>query len=88
MLVVSVSLKTIIRFRGYLEAKGYWDEQHQAALDEEVRGEIEAAVQEFEARSDFKPDAPFDHVYGTTHPIIEEQRTQFLANLEQEVGHV
>ncbi len=78
----------LIRFRSYLEAKGYWDEQHQAALDEEVRGEIEAAVQEFEARSDFKPDAPFDHVYGTTHPIIEEQRTQFLADLEQEVGHV
>jgi pyruvate dehydrogenase E1 component alpha subunit len=69
----------LIRFRKYLENKGYWNEQKRAALEEEIKNEIEAAVNKFESLTDFKPDAPFDHVFGTRHDVIEEQRREFLA---------
>jgi pyruvate dehydrogenase E1 component alpha subunit len=70
------------RFRKYLERKGLWDDSRQQALAEEVKQEVDAAVKEFEARTDFKPDVLFDHVYGTRHAEIEAQRAQFLADLE------
>lgn len=73
----------LIRFRKYLENKGIWNDEKQTALDEEIKQEIEVAVQKFEARTEFKPDAPFDHVFGTKHDVIEEQRQEFLASLEE-----
>lgn len=77
----------LIRFRKYLENKGIWNDARQSVLDEEIRQEIEAAVQGFEARTDFKPDAPFDHVFGTKHDVIEEQRREFLAALAEEANN-
>jgi pyruvate dehydrogenase E1 component alpha subunit len=77
----------LIRFRKYLEGRGLWDEERQAALEEAVKREIEDAVREFEAKTDFKPDAPFDHAYGTRHESIEEQRHEFLAELKKEEVH-
>ena len=74
----------LLRFRKYLEGRGYWNEKKQASLDEEVKNEIDEAVRDFEARQDFKPDAPFDHGFGTEHEEIEEQRRQFLTDLEHE----
>ncbi len=71
----------IPRFRSYLERKGLWNDRLQAALEEEIRREVEAAVKEFEQKADFKPDAPFDHVFGAHHKEIEEQRAEFLENL-------
>jgi pyruvate dehydrogenase E1 component alpha subunit len=78
----------LIRFRKYLENKGIWDNQKQTAIEDDIKREIDAAVQEFEKRADFKPDAPFDHVFGTRHDVIEEQRQEFLANLAEEAGNV
>jgi pyruvate dehydrogenase E1 component alpha subunit len=74
----------IPRFRKYLEKKGIWNADLQAALDAEIAQEIEAAVQAFESMSGFPPDAPFDHVFGTKHAAIEEQRAEFLADLQKE----
>jgi len=73
----------IPRMKTYLEGKGLWDAKKDAALEEEIAAEIAAGVAEFEARKDFKPDAPFDYVFGTPHPVIEEQRQMFLAELEE-----
>jgi pyruvate dehydrogenase E1 component alpha subunit len=75
----------ILRFRTYLEAKGILPPELQKRLSDEVKAEVDAAVREFESRTDFKPDAPFDHVYGTRHPIIEEQRAEFLEHLRLDV---
>jgi TPP-dependent pyruvate/acetoin dehydrogenase alpha subunit len=75
----------IPRFRRYLESRSIWDEGKQAALETEVKREIDEAVRRFEAMEGFKPDAPFDHVFGTRHEGIEEQRAAFLASLEGEV---
>jgi pyruvate dehydrogenase E1 component alpha subunit len=75
----------IPRFRKYLESRSIWDDGKQAALEAEVKEEIDAAVRSFESMEGFKPDAPFDHVFGTRHEGIEEQRAAFLASLEAEV---
>jgi pyruvate dehydrogenase E1 component alpha subunit len=77
----------LIRFRKYLENKGFWNDEKQAALEEELKKEVEAAVQAFESRTEFKPDAPFDHVFGTRHDVIEEQRQEFLAALGKEADN-
>lgn len=74
----------IPRFRRYLESKGFWNDAQQADLDAEVKEAVNASVQDFEATDTFKPDAPFDHVFGTRHPRIEEQRAEFLEILRQE----
>jgi TPP-dependent pyruvate/acetoin dehydrogenase alpha subunit len=47
-----------------------------------VKAEIDAAVKELDARTEFKPDTQFDHVWSTPHPNIERQRAEFLAALE------
>jgi pyruvate dehydrogenase E1 component alpha subunit len=74
----------ISRFRIYLEKKGIWDDARQKKLEEEIKNEIDAAVKEFEAMTDFKPDAPFDFVFGTRHDEIEEQRQAFLEEVRKE----
>jgi len=43
-------------------------------------------VKEFEARGPVRPDAPFDHVFGTRHAVIEQQRAEFLADVAREEG--
>ncbi len=76
----------IPRFRKYLEQKGLWDDDRQARLEEEIKKEVDAAVKAFESRSDFKPDAAFDHVFGTRHAVIEQQRAEFLDSLRRGEG--
>jgi TPP-dependent pyruvate/acetoin dehydrogenase alpha subunit len=67
-----------------LENKNLWDEKKQAELEKQVKSEIDQAVKELEVEHDFKPDAPFDYVYGTQHEEIEQQRQEFLAGLKME----
>jgi pyruvate dehydrogenase E1 component alpha subunit len=71
------------RLRKYLEGRGIWNEERQTALEAEIKAEEDAAVAEFERRTEFKPDAPFDHVFGTRHAGIEAQRAEFLEELER-----
>ena len=59
----------------------------QKKLEAEIKNEIDTAITEFETISDFKPDACFDHVFGTQHDEIEEQRKLFLENLDQEAAN-
>jgi pyruvate dehydrogenase E1 component alpha subunit len=77
----------LLRFRIYLEKKGIWDDAKQKKLDEEIKNEVDATVKEFEAMKDFKPDAPFDFVFGTRHDEIEEQRQAFLEELRKEAAN-
>ena len=72
------------RFRIYLEDKGFWDQDKEDALRIVVRKEIMEAMKRFEARQSVEPDKPFDHVFGTSHPVIEDQRQKFLADIRKE----
>jgi pyruvate dehydrogenase E1 component alpha subunit len=74
----------LTRFRTYLESKGLWNEERQSGLDADVKQAIEDAVKAFEARTDFKADAPFDYTFGTEHSVIEEQRAEFLAHTRED----
>ena len=76
----------IPRFRGYLEGKGIWDEDREAALRADIKTEIEGAVQRFESQLAVPPDAPFDHVLGTRHEVLDEQREAFLESRESDDG--
>ncbi|NOZ02335.1 MAG: pyruvate dehydrogenase (acetyl-transferring) E1 component subunit alpha [Deltaproteobacteria bacterium] len=73
----------LVRFRRFLEKQGLWDKAKQDEMDQEIKAEVAAAVEEFEARDSFKADAPFDHVFGTDHAVIQDQRREFLARLEE-----
>ncbi len=76
----------LIRFRKYLTAKKYWTDAQEEKLQAEFKEEMDRQIKEFEAMGDFKVDAPFDNVYGTTHKVIEDQRAEFLADMEKEAG--
>jgi pyruvate dehydrogenase E1 component alpha subunit len=69
----------LIRFTRYLRDKGALDEAGLEAMKAEVTAEVQAAVEAFEARGPFPQELPFDHVFGTEHTVINEQRAAFLA---------
>lgn len=77
----------ISRFKTYLKKKEIWNDKQQMAMEDEIKVEIDTAVKEFESTQPFKRDVPFDHVFGTRNPIIEAQRSQFLARQGKEVDH-
>ncbi|MBI5500328.1 MAG: pyruvate dehydrogenase (acetyl-transferring) E1 component subunit alpha [Deltaproteobacteria bacterium] len=74
------------RLRGYMERKGFWTAERQAAMEADVKREVEEAVKQLEAATGMAPDLPFEHVYGERHESIEEQRAEFLASLRPEAG--
>ena len=74
------------RMRRYLEGEGLWDDGREEGLQAEIKGAIDGAIQRFEARKSVPPDTPFDHVLGTSHPSIEEQRRAFLDAREEEAA--
>ncbi len=72
------------RFREFLERRELWGAEREESLLAEVRADIDASVKELESRGAPKPDTPFDHVFGTTHEMIEEQRALFFEHRKQE----
>ncbi len=74
----------LTRFQTYLTRKKIWNKKKQAALELEIKEQIDQAVKEFEAMSGLKPDAPFDYVFGNTFPVLDAQRSQFLKNLKED----
>ena len=77
----------LLRFNKYLKDKGFWDDDKEEVLLGEVKETIEKAIKEFETPKDWKQDAPFEHVFGTEHPVIAEQHRDFLANIQREADH-
>jgi pyruvate dehydrogenase E1 component alpha subunit len=76
----------LLRYQKYLKNRGFLDQAQDADLRQQVEAEVKGAVEYYEADHDYKPDAPFDHVFGTRHAVIEEQRAEFLANLAKETA--
>ncbi len=74
----------IPRMRAYLERKGFWDDAREERLQAEIKAEIDAAVQRFEARLEVAADTPFEYVYADGHANVREQREAFLATLPEE----
>ena len=76
----------LIHFRKYLQRRKFWSDKDQEALDEELKARLDEEVKAFEAKDDFPPETPFDHVFGTRHDVIEEQKAAFLEELRKEAG--
>jgi pyruvate dehydrogenase E1 component alpha subunit len=76
------------RFRSYLTAKGLWNDEAEQKLLEEAAREVDAGVKAYETAlaAPKKPDITFDHVFGTRHQLIEEQRHEYLAHLDRAGG--
>ena len=77
----------IPRYRRFLEDRGLWDEGREQTLLATLKQEFDEAVQQLETMEPVKPDAPFDHVYGTACPEIEAQRAELLERLRLEANH-
>ncbi|MFW5680122.1 MAG: pyruvate dehydrogenase (acetyl-transferring) E1 component subunit alpha [Pseudomonadota bacterium] len=81
----------IERFRGFLERRGLLDDEAVEAMEDELRGEIEAAWQEAQAQMETLTDplVMFDHVYADRPPHLAAQRDtlrQWLRTADQERG--
>jgi TPP-dependent pyruvate/acetoin dehydrogenase alpha subunit len=68
----------IRRLRAHLEARGLWDDAHQAAAEAAGAATVDAAWDRAEA-TPVAPDAFFDHVYSRPTPRMERQRAQLRA---------
>ena len=77
----------LLRFTRYLENKGILAAQVKSAIEAETKSYIDEEIKIFEARTGFKPDSPFDHVFGTRHAGIEKQRAAFLYELNTGAAH-
>lgn len=75
----------LVRMRGYLESKQLWDDSREAALREEVRELVDGEVRRYETMKNLPPAAAFEHVRGTPHRNLEEQRAEFLGRLASHV---
>jgi 2-oxoisovalerate dehydrogenase E1 component alpha subunit len=73
----------IIRFRRYLEDQGMVDEAFFTELDRESDA-LAAHVREgCLSMPDPAPLAMFDHIYVDPHPLVEQERREFAAYLEE-----
>ena len=52
-----------------------------------LKERIDKQVTQFEQGIEVQPDAPFDHVFAVAPDILEDQRRQFLTDLEKEADH-
>ena len=72
----------LLRFARYLDGKSVLDTEGLEALRAEVQTEVQAAVDALEAMAPHPPERAFDHVFGTEHTVIAEQRAGFLASIQ------
>ena len=77
-------LDPIPRYRGYLMKRGILDQELVDEIDEDVRGEVAAAVERYEASRDVDPLDCFDYTYAELPAELVEQREEFRAALERE----
>lgn len=72
----------ITRTKGYLVARGWWDDDREARLVADCEAQIRAAITEAEALPKADPGAQFDDVFATSTWMLDEQRDRLLSDLE------
>ena len=72
----------LIRLRGWLDARGLWDDSKQAALQEDAEAQITAAVERANEVEDLPPTEFFANMYKTMPPNLQQQmRTMRTSSL-------
>ena len=74
------------RLRTFLDAKGWWNDEDEAALTESGIADAEAASQEFLAIEPEPPEVIFDNLYETLPTSMQWQRDE-IAAAGQKGGH-
>jgi pyruvate dehydrogenase E1 component alpha subunit len=71
------------RFQAYLKAKGLLSEEQIEAVEEGIKGEIQAAVDRAETQMEAAGDPldMFDHAYAELPSFLEEQREELREEL-------
>lgn len=69
------------RFRDYLRKKKLIDEQAEAALAEEIKAELDAGVEKYEA-AQHDPYEMFKHMYAEMTPDLRQQMAELREHLE------
>jgi 2-oxoisovalerate dehydrogenase E1 component alpha subunit len=62
------------RLRGFLAARGWWDEAQEESWRRACAQEIDAAVQRYLATPKQSSDAMFDYLYAELPPALRAQR--------------
>jgi pyruvate dehydrogenase E1 component alpha subunit len=70
------AIDPVARVRAHLQRRGLVDEAGEAALVEQLKADIDAAVSAVEAEPPPGPDALFEHVYADAPPRVAGQRAQ------------
>lgn len=70
------------RTRLYMEKKGWWSDADERDLQQRCENNIQKAVDAAGKMELPGPDSQFDHFYGSTDRIVEEQRQRILSELE------
>ena len=79
----------ISRFQTYLKEKGLLSDGDIEEVEEEIRAEIQEAVDRAEQRMKELRDEEltmFDHMYAEMPPYLQEQREELVAELEAKEG--
>jgi pyruvate dehydrogenase E1 component alpha subunit len=79
----------ISRFQNYLKKKGLLSDGDIEELEEEIKAQIQEAVNRAEQRMEELGDqglTMFDHMYAEKPPYLQEQRDELAAELEAEEG--
>lgn len=65
----------LIRFRSFLQSRGWWEEAMENALLQEARSRVDEAIEEYKNLPPVRPSAlMFDHLYAELPVALEEQR--------------
>ena len=74
----------LVRFQRYLTDKALLSEEKIASLEEEIKAEIQEAVDRAEQlmKTYVDPLMMFDHAYAEMPPYLEEQRQKFVEELD------
>lgn len=68
----------IIRLRTYMANAGFWNEEKEKALHQELTNEVNKAVERFEALPAQPVASMFDYLYETLPDVLKAQREQLL----------
>lgn len=72
----------IVRLRKYLTEQGEWDDEREAALEQEATEAVNAAVEEYQALGDPGIASMFDYMYAELPHDLAAQRERALEELQ------
>jgi len=77
----------VVRFRGYLQQQGLWDQDKEENLREKVAEEVEKSLKRVMKEPKPHLDMMFTDVYDQLPPRLEKQRREFWEHVQKYKEH-